>query len=73
MEIHSLNPVAALFKVESNFTNRKDKAIFFYSLNGKTWIPLRTPLKMAYIGEAADFDFFRITDSISTENKVIQY
>jgi hypothetical protein len=61
-------------------------ADFFYSLDGKMWIPLGTQLKMAYtfphfmgyrfalfnyatknIGGAADFDFFHITGSISTE------
>ena len=36
------------FKAECNFTNRKDGADFFYSLDGKTWIPLGTQLKMAY-------------------------
>lgn len=36
------------FKAECNFTNRKDVADFFYSLDGKTWIPLGTQLKMAY-------------------------
>ena len=74
------------FKAECNFKNRKDVADFFYSLDGKTWIPLGTQLKMAYtfpqfmgyrfalfnyatknIGGAADFDFFHITSSISSE------
>lgn len=36
------------FKAECNFTDKKDVANFFYSLDGKTWAPLGTPLKMAY-------------------------
>lgn len=44
----SLNQKVVYFKAECNFTNRKDVADFFYSLNGKTWIPLGTQLKMAY-------------------------
>lgn len=72
------------FKAECNFTDKKDIANFFYSLDGKTWMPVGTPLKMAYTlphfmgyrfalfnystktpGGYADFDFFRISDSIS--------
>jgi beta-xylosidase len=36
------------FKAECDFTNRKDVAHFFYSLDGKTWLPVGTQLKMAY-------------------------
>jgi len=36
------------FKAECNFTNKKDLANFFYSLDGKTWLPVGTQLKMAY-------------------------
>ena len=43
-----LNQKVVYFKAECNFTNRKDGADFFYSLEGKTWIPLGTQLKMAY-------------------------
>jgi beta-xylosidase len=43
-----LNQKVVYFKAECNFTNRKDVAAFFYSLDGKTWIPLGTQLKMAY-------------------------
>ena len=35
-------------KAECDFTNRKDTARFFYSLNGSTWNIIGTPLKMAY-------------------------
>lgn len=35
-------------KAECNFTDRKDRADFFYSLDGKTWQPVGTQLKMAY-------------------------
>lgn len=36
------------FRAECDFTDKKDVAFFFYSLDGKTWLPLGTPLKMAY-------------------------
>jgi beta-xylosidase len=36
------------FKAECDFTDRKDLANFFYSLDGKTWMPAGTQLKMAY-------------------------
>jgi len=75
-------------KAECNFTNKKDIAHFFYSLDGKTWTAIGTQLKMAYTipqfigyrfalfnyatkitGGTADFDFFHITDTISSINK----
>ncbi|MBA4197407.1 MAG: glycoside hydrolase [Chitinophaga sp.] len=37
-----------LFKAECNFTDKKDVANFFYSLDGKAWSPIGTQLKMAY-------------------------
>ncbi len=43
-----LNQKAVYFKAECDFTNRKDVADFFYSLDGKTWTPIGTQLKMAY-------------------------
>lgn len=36
------------FKAECNFTDKKDVADFFYSLDGKRWTPIGTQLKMAY-------------------------
>ncbi|MCU7552267.1 glycoside hydrolase 43 family protein [Chitinophagaceae bacterium LB-8] len=36
------------FKAECNFTDKKDVADFFYSLNGQSWTPIGTQLKMAY-------------------------
>lgn len=35
-------------KAACNFLNKADVANFFYSLDGKTWTPIGTPLKMAY-------------------------
>lgn len=35
-------------KAECNFTDRKDIAHFFYSLDGKIWTAIGTQLKMAY-------------------------
>jgi beta-xylosidase len=36
------------FRAECDFTNKKDVADFFYSLDGKKWIPVGSQLKMAY-------------------------
>jgi beta-xylosidase len=36
------------FKAECDFTGKKDIAHFFYSLDGKTWQLIGTPLKMSY-------------------------
>lgn len=36
------------FKAECDFTNTKDTADFYYSLDGKTWTLIGTPLKMSY-------------------------
>ncbi|SNC61169.1 Beta-xylosidase [Hymenobacter gelipurpurascens] len=36
------------FKAECDFTERKDVATFYYSLDGKAWKAIGTPLKMAY-------------------------
>ena len=36
------------FKAECNFKDKKDIANFFYSLDGKSWQPIGSPLKMAY-------------------------
>lgn len=35
-------------KASCDFTDRRDVATFFYSLDGKTWQPIGGPLKMAY-------------------------
>jgi beta-xylosidase len=35
-------------KAECNFTDKKDIAHFFYSLDGKSWTAIGAPLKMAY-------------------------
>ena len=35
-------------KIECNFEDRKDIADFFYSLDGKTWVRIGSPLKMQY-------------------------
>lgn len=36
------------FKVECDFTNKRDIADFYYSLDGKTWTSIGTTLKMSY-------------------------
>lgn len=44
-------PLAQKFvylKADCDFTDRADKANFFYSLDGKTWTAAGSPLKMAY-------------------------
>lgn len=43
-----LQQAVVFFKAECDFTNKKDTANFFYSLDGKSWTTLGTPLKMAY-------------------------
>jgi beta-xylosidase len=35
-------------KIECNFRNKKDLATFFYSLDGKSWDRIGSPLQMAY-------------------------
>lgn len=76
------------FKAECNFIDKKDTATFFYSLDGKKWLTLGTPLKMTYTlphfigyrfalfnyatketGGYADFDYFRITESIGGDTE----
>lgn len=49
-EVHTvpLNQNVVYFKAECDFTDKKDTANFFYSLDGKTWSHIGTPLKMAY-------------------------
>jgi len=36
------------FKATCDFTDKKDTAIFYYSIDGKNWIKTGTPLKMTY-------------------------
>lgn len=43
-----LNQKTIYFKAQCDFTDKKDVADFFYSLDGKTWTPIGTQLKMAY-------------------------
>lgn len=43
-----LNQNTVYFKAECDFTNKKDTANFFYSLDGKVWKLIGTPLKMSY-------------------------
>ncbi len=83
-----LNQNTVFFKAECNFKDKKDVADFFYSLDGKSWLPVGTQLKMAYTipqfigyrfalfnyatknaGGFADFDYFRITETISAPKK----
>jgi beta-xylosidase len=44
----SLNQKVIFLKAECDFTNKKDVANFYYSLDGKKWAPIGTPLKMAF-------------------------
>ena len=43
-----LNQKNVFFRAECNFSDRKDIAHFFYSIDGKIWTPVGTPLKMSY-------------------------
>lgn len=79
-----LSQKTVYLKAECDFKDRKDTALFFYSLDNKTWTRIGEPLKMPYTlphfmgyrfglfnyatatpGGYADFDYFRITDSIA--------
>ena len=48
VETIPLNRKNILFRAECDFTNMKDTARFSYSIDGKTWTPFGTPLKMSY-------------------------
>jgi beta-xylosidase len=48
IEIIPLNKKTVYFKAECDFTEKKDTANFFYSLDGKSWLPIGKPLKMSY-------------------------
>ncbi|HLJ54597.1 MAG TPA: glycoside hydrolase 43 family protein [Chthonomonadaceae bacterium] len=37
-----------LLRADCDFENRRDRAAFFFSLDGKAWQPIGQPLKMAY-------------------------
>ena len=43
-----LNQNQVYFKIDCDFTNKKDEANFFYSLDGKVWNPIGETLKMKY-------------------------
>jgi beta-xylosidase len=43
-----LNQNKIFLKAECDFTEKKDTAHFFYSLDGKSWTPIGTQLKMSY-------------------------
>lgn len=47
-QVVPLNQETVYFKAECDFTNKKDVADFFYSLDGNKWMPVGTQLKMAY-------------------------
>jgi len=44
----TLSQKTIFFKAACEFTDKKDVANFFYSLDGKTWRPIGTQLKMTY-------------------------
>ena len=44
----SLNQNLVYFKIDCDFTNKKDEAKFYYSLDGKVWNLIGETLKMAY-------------------------
>ena len=81
-----LNQNKVYLKAACNFANHTDKGCFYYSLNGKDWVPVGSTLQMAYTlphfmgyrfglfnyatkspGGSVDFDFFHISDKISTD------
>jgi beta-xylosidase len=77
----------AYLKAECDFRDKADIANFFYSLDGQTWTPIGSQLKMEYSmphfmgyrfglfnystktpGGFVDFDWFHISDQITTKN-----
>jgi beta-xylosidase len=48
MESVSIKQEIVYLKADCDFTDRTDKANFFYSLDGKIWKPIGTQLKMEY-------------------------
>ncbi|AMR32301.1 glycoside hydrolase [Mucilaginibacter sp. PAMC 26640] len=48
VQIVALNQEKVFFKAECVFTDQRDTAKFYYSLDGKQWISFGTPLKIAY-------------------------
>lgn len=43
-----LTQTKVFFKAQCDFRDKKDTASFFYSLDGKKWLSIGTPLKMLY-------------------------
>jgi beta-xylosidase len=43
-----LNQTTVYLKAECDFKNRADTAHFFYSLDGRSWAPIGSELKMNY-------------------------
>jgi len=43
-----LQQQTVFLKATCDFTDKKDEAHFLYSLDGKTWTPIGTTLKMTY-------------------------
>jgi beta-xylosidase len=43
-----LNQSTVYLKADCDFSNRNDKGYFFYSLDGKNWTPVGSPLQMSY-------------------------
>ena len=48
VQVVPFNQKNIYLKAECNFTDKKDMAVFFYSLDNKIWTKIGTPLKMAY-------------------------
>jgi beta-xylosidase len=47
-EVIPLQQDVVFFKAECDFTEKKDTARFYYSLDGNTWKTIGNPLKMSY-------------------------
>ncbi|MBW6500503.1 MAG: glycoside hydrolase 43 family protein [Bacteroidales bacterium] len=83
----ALTQRSVYLKAECNFRELADVADFFYSLDGNTWVPIGSQIKMEYSmphfmgyrfglfnyatktpGGYVDFDWFRISNEISSKN-----
>lgn len=47
-EICTLEEPVVQLRIDMDFSNRRDTATFFYSLDGERWLPAGSPLKMRY-------------------------
>lgn len=89
VETIPLTQDSIFLRIACDFYNKKDKAYFYYSLDGSEWNEIGTTLKMSYtmphfmgyrfalfnyataeVGGSVDFDFFRVSNSLTETSSV---